>query len=296
MPQERKARQGFTLIELLVVIAIIALLLTILVPSLTAAREMARCALCRANLHSIGIGIPMYAHDNADWMPPSAVGVFDSGPDNPSPYWRWADFTAPYFDASARRCPTANAGSGPWLTDVPKDGVFTHDGKVAHIIGGGPAIYSRVMDCPSQRDTEHTNAELTWSTGQGNNSWVDYWGAYGQAATDAHPNQPTPARLMDSGRKSFLYSWFRRPMDYCTVFDSGMTDTLWFRTAANLSNSSSVMQAQQHGYYAPHNKSSNALMLDGHVTQFTGKFIQAYNDGSAGCPARSQSYPFDQPR
>jgi prepilin-type processing-associated H-X9-DG protein len=79
------------------------------------------------------------------------------------------------------------------------------------------------------------------------------------------------------------------------VFDSGKTDTLWFRGGANLSNSSSVMQAQQHGFYAPHNQSSNAMMLDGHVTQFTGKFIQDYNNGVAGCPAQSQAYPFDQP-
>jgi prepilin-type N-terminal cleavage/methylation domain-containing protein len=76
--QVRKGRQGFTLIELLVVIAIIALLISILVPSLNQARELARCALCRANLHSIGLGISMYVQDNSDWMPPEAVGVYNS--------------------------------------------------------------------------------------------------------------------------------------------------------------------------------------------------------------------------
>jgi hypothetical protein len=83
-------------------------------------------------------------------------------------------------------CPTANSGSGPWLNDVPKDGVF------AKTIAGGPIVYSHIMDCPTQRDPDHTLPEFTWSTGAGNNSWVDYWGAFGQAAADAHPTSPRP--------------------------------------------------------------------------------------------------------
>jgi len=56
---------GFTLIELLVVIAIIALLVTMLMPSLRQAREMARVTLCASNLHQWGLAVGMYVADNA---------------------------------------------------------------------------------------------------------------------------------------------------------------------------------------------------------------------------------------
>ncbi len=103
---KRKRQPGFTLIELLVVIGIISLLASILMPSLSAARELARASSCQANLHSLGLSMASYLAENKDVFWPysqpntPAVGVrcyfwgTDAAPvdPRPSPFMKYCDY------------------------------------------------------------------------------------------------------------------------------------------------------------------------------------------------------------
>lgn len=70
MRNSRIQKNGFTLIELLVVIAIISLLVSILLPSLQKARELARMTVCQSNLRNLGLGVQLYAEEYQGFLVP----------------------------------------------------------------------------------------------------------------------------------------------------------------------------------------------------------------------------------
>lgn len=69
-----QSRRVFTLIELLVVIAIIAILASLLLPSLSKARKKAQSTACQSQIKQIYLLIATYTSENDDWLPGNTIG------------------------------------------------------------------------------------------------------------------------------------------------------------------------------------------------------------------------------
>ncbi len=93
---------AFTLIELLVVIAIIALLLSVLLPSLKKAKQLTQTVICKSNLHQWHMVFKMYTQDHNDSF---HSGWANTGPES---NW-WMDAALTYYGDvdEIRCCPTA---------------------------------------------------------------------------------------------------------------------------------------------------------------------------------------------
>jgi len=190
----RRHPLGFTLVELLVVIGIIALLISILLPTLNRAREAAKRTACLANLRSIGQLVAMYANQAKGQIPigcSASTGSFSSLPSN-------------YFlarkDSSTSPATVRFVGLGL----IYEAGLLGRTGGVAGSGASNDVSEGLVFYCPSQiEDSE-------WGYDTNDNPWISRMLASGAGSSNtsysSRSNDPssqlkanTPTALGEQG-------------------------------------------------------------------------------------------------
>ncbi|WP_205847939.1 type II secretion system protein [Anaerohalosphaera lusitana] len=149
----RKSAGGFTLIELLVVIAIIALLLSILLPSLRKVKEVARTVVCGSNIRQWGLIVDFYLNDNEGVFPDKDWDGDTLGDIHGQ--W-WIQPFKQYMKGNSEILLCAQARKHP--EDVPDSNVFQP---------------SKETECWGSRDQEPapTAGEWTWAS-YAPNAWI----------------------------------------------------------------------------------------------------------------------------
>ncbi|MCK4885893.1 MAG: type II secretion system protein [Planctomycetes bacterium] len=102
-------KRSFTLVELLVVIAIIALLMGLLMPSLSRAKKQAQAVICQSNLHQWAICFAMYTEDNDNKFHEGYSRSTYSGVPRTRTSHQWMDALLAYYGGvdPIRCCPSA---------------------------------------------------------------------------------------------------------------------------------------------------------------------------------------------
>jgi prepilin-type N-terminal cleavage/methylation domain-containing protein len=266
-------RKGFTLIELLVVVAIIALLISILLPSLGRARELAKQAVCRANLRGIAQACHIYSNDNKEWFPVA--------PHQPSTATGSNDQTlgVRYVGMMGRQMlagPLQPGQTGGGTTWDPQN---VHPSRSMFLLISGNQSSVKQFICPSAGDTEddlrNSSGGTPVAAQPGINRFdfkgfpfVSYgyimpYGRFAKPRTDLDPRMPIGA-----DKSPYFTQGARQPSG--AVIDALVTPAITFSGVNWAQNIQTVLSATQ-DQWRPYNSRNHAG--EGQVIMFA--------DGSA---------------
>lgn len=230
-----QVKKGFTLIELLVVIAVIALLMSIIVPSLSKARELARMMMCGTNVKSLVLGANLWSASNNDYAIAGSwwkdvITVHENGTVEDCS----GSSILPYIDSSRSRrkdsltCPTAGTGGMTFYGTNPdyqtegQEFSFTYasNGYLTYYING---ISPGKIDNPPP--SSPGLGEGTGTNLYGPNNM--YWRLHGATKITSVRNPARIAYFIDH-EYYFIGHWFFDPTRPIDSFDEGLRfQTRW---------------------------------------------------------------------
>ncbi|HEX3997958.1 MAG TPA: DUF1559 domain-containing protein [Pirellulales bacterium] len=187
------SRRGFTLVELLVVITIIGILMWLLIPATTAAREMAHKTQCSSNVKQLGLALLAY-HSAFGSFPPSSVWRNSSGAldvsaietsNNANLFENWVILILPQMDQAGLRQTFVSNASGTITQPIGSAATGTGPGGNAQSNAIARATQLSFMLCPSD---SYNRTPFSGSGSSLTNKMGENWarGNYGANASMAY--------------------------------------------------------------------------------------------------------------